>query len=254
MKTSKIQGGIIIVGIILIQLFYFGFDTIQLEDDSNQPIGEVEEGSIDIAHEIEDEISHLSAADKDSVNLWMSTGGKELWDQKQLAAFWTAKGKWVLAGYYTEQIALQQPSAENFAVAANTYATGLSGELNPEKRTFLSNKALSLYDSAIENSEDSYMLSLNKTLLMINYPQGNPMSSIQALMKLSTDYPDRPQAFFHLGRLAIQTQQWDKAKSRLERAYELNPMDQSTICLLVEVYTALNESTKKEEFTRLCNQ
>lgn len=254
MKINKAQKIVLLVGIVLIQLFYFGFDTVQLEDDQTEIIAESSTSGIDLEHEIEDELSHLTGEDRDSVEVWMAEID-HLWNKKQLASFWSAKGKWILAGYYTELIAVSQPSKENYEVAANTYATALTEQNQPAMRTYLQNKALTLYDKAIELSDDPYFLSLNKALLIINHPmETGPMAGIQSLMQLSEQYPDRPQAYFHLGRLAIQTNQWDKAKERLEKAYQLNSNDQSTICLLAQVYTQLQDNINQQKFAERCNQ
>lgn len=254
---NKTQGILILAGVILIQLFYFGFDTVQMDKDleieGTEP--EVSE-NIDISHRIEDAVKTLSVDDRDSAVAWMDraeTGN--IHTLKQLTSFWVSKGKWVLAGHYSEQIARQEPSSENWAMAANTFATGAGQVEEAEDRTFLSQKALSLYNKAIEISQDPFPLELKKTLHMISHPVGgNPMGGIQALMQLSEKYPNRPEVFFQLGRFAVQTGQWEKAQERLERANELAPENKSTICLLTDVYEQLGNKEKAAEYRERCNQ
>jgi len=63
-----------------------------------------------------------------------------------------------------------------------------------------------------------------------------PMKGIQMLLALIKEEPANTDVMFHLGRLAIQTGQFEKAEERLKAAEKLNPKDARIICALADLY------------------
>lgn len=252
---NKKQLWLIIGGFILIQVFYFGFDTVQLD----------KEGQVDSSGEImadhawddhlDDALAILSEEDRDTVSVWMQLAQEnDILSLKQLASFWVSKSEWELGGHYLEEIAAIAPTAENSITAARTYATGAQQSEDAAHQTILRQKAISLYDQAIDQDADGFSTELEKTLFQIKAPDGeSPMQGILSLVELSKKYPDRPEVFIHLGRFSIQTGQWDKAQERLEIAYKLDPENKETICLLSSVYKQIGDVDKSAEFSSRCD-
>lgn len=252
---DKLQLGLILGGFLLIQILYFGFDTVQLDRDVEAPGEEVPSvASLDMNIAIDEAMSNLDPENRDSVAAWSAQA--ELGDVmslKQLSSFWVSKNEWLLAGHYTEQIAEVQPTAENFSIAANTYATGAKMAEDEDSGRALSLRAIQMYDRAIEEKGSEFNLELEKALLMIEYPDHeNPMKGVLALVDLSEEYPEEPRVFRELGQFSIQTGQWDRAQERLEKAYALDRSHKRTICLLADVYAETGEAEKSEEFRTLC--
>ncbi len=251
---NKKQLWLIIGGFLLIQVFYFGFDTVSLD----------KEGQVDASGEImsdhawddhlDDAMAELSEEDRDTVSAWMDLAKEnDILSLKQLASFWVSKSEWELGGHYLEEIAASASTAENTITAARTYATGAQQSEDEAHQTTLRQKAISLYDQAIAQNPDGFSIELEKTLFQIKAPDGeNPMQGILSLVELSKKYPDRPEVFIHLGRFSIQTGQWDKALERLEKAYELDPENKEAICLLSSVYKEVGEMEKSAEFSSRC--
>ena len=61
------------------------------------------------------------------------------------------------------------------------------------------------------------------------------------LLSLNEKYPDDVLVLNALARLAIKTGQWDRAQQRLELSDSLQPENTTTICLLADVYSQLND-------------
>lgn len=250
---NKTQLWLIIGGFILIQVFYFGFDTVQLDKEGE--VGTGDEIAMDHAWDdhLDDALGGLSEEDRDTVNAWMTRAAEnDLVSRKQLASFWVSKSEWELGGHYLEEIAESSPTTENLSTAARTYATGAQQVEDELHRTFLRQKALSFYGQAIDEGA-GFQVELDKTLFEIKMPDdGNPMQGILSLVELSKNYPQEPAVFVQLGQFSIQTGQWDKALERLLRAYELDPENKEAICLLSSVYKEMGDTDKSAEFSRRC--
>lgn len=250
---NKKQLWLVIGGFILIQIFYFGFDTVQLDKEGEVAGGD--EVAMDHAWDdhLDEALAELSDEDRDTINAWMSRAEEQdVVARKQLASFWVSKSEWELGGHYLEEIAKSSPTTENLSTAARTYATGAQQMEDELHRTFLRQKALSLYDQAVEEGA-GFQVELDKTLFLIKMPDDqNPMQGVLALVDLSKKYPQEPEVFVQLGRFSIQTGQWDKALERLLQAYELEPDRKETNCLLSSVYKEMGDADKSAEFSRRC--
>lgn len=253
MKNKK-QLWLVISGFILIQIFYFGFETVQLDKEvSVGAEGEVVEDHAWDDH-LDDALASLSDEDRVMVETWMNQAEeKEVVSLKQLASFWVSKSEWELGGHYLELIAEYSSAFEDVISAARTYATGAQQVEDETHRTILRKKALSLYDEAIAQGNDTFQAELEKVLFLIKVPGGgNPMMGILSLVELSEKYPDEPEVFVQLGRFSIQTSQWDKALERLEKAYELDPENKEVTCLLSTVYKEVGNIEQSTRFSELC--
>lgn len=251
---NKKQLWLAIGGFILIQIFYFGFDTVQLNKEGT--VGA--DGEVTAEHawddHLDEALASLNEEDRTMVETLMDQADQnEVVTLKQLASFWVSRSEWELGGHYLEVIAGLSSTAEDIVSAARTYATGAQQEKDASHRTIFRRKALSLYDQVIAMENDPFQVELEKVLFMIKVPDDeNPMLGVLSLVELSKNYPQEPEVFVHLGKFSIQTGQWDKARERLEQAYELNPESKETICLLSTVYKEVGESEQSARFSQLC--
>jgi uncharacterized protein HemY len=55
-----------------------------------------------------------------------------------------------------------------------------------------------------------------------------------------------------LGRLAIKTNQWQRAIERLEKSWSLDKKNPNTPCLLAKAYEGAGNIAKATEFATLC--
>jgi len=71
---------------------------------------------------------------------------------------------------------------------------------------------------------------------------------------MSKSEPENITVMNTLGELAIKTGQWDKAITRLEKSYQLDPKNRETPCLLSMAYEGAGQHEKAHEIAKLCNQ
>ncbi|MFK8055077.1 MAG: tetratricopeptide repeat protein [Saprospiraceae bacterium] len=155
---------------------------------------------------------------------------------KQLSGAWYRTGNPAIAGHYAEQIAELMPSDTTWGMAATTYTLCLRADsLTTKQRDFCTERALPAYENAISLAAES---STHKVNLALHYadnpPANNPMRGIRMLLDLNKENPEDVAVLVQLGRLALQTNQNDKALGRLTLATELEPDNRTAQCLLSE--------------------
>nr|HRO74505.1 bacterial transcriptional activator domain-containing protein [Saprospiraceae bacterium] len=69
---------------------------------------------------------------------------------------------------------------------------------------------------------------------------------------LNKQHPKNVTVLNQLGRLALQTKQYDKALERLEAAIQLEPDNKNTNCLLATVYQETGNQAKADEYNKKC--
>ncbi len=172
-----------------------------------------------------------------------------------LSSQWFKAGQPAVAGYYAEEIAKDKSDAESWGITGSTYYYGIQNETEDKVKQYCKSRALKAFDNAISLNPDNIDYKINKALVFVEMPpQDNPMTGILQLVQLRKDYPGTPKVLNQLGRLALQTNQIDTALERLNEAYEINPNNKTTVCLLAEAYTKKNETSLVEKFVSKCTE
>lgn len=78
------------------------------------------------------------------------------------------------------------------------------------------------------------------------------MKGVKMLLDLDANYPDNARILFHLGRLAIQTGQFEKAVLRLEKSLKLDNNQPQIYCLLERAYRETSISDLAEKAAEKC--
>jgi tetratricopeptide (TPR) repeat protein len=171
---------------------------------------------------------------------------------KQLSGHWYTLNNPVMAGLYAREVAEKENTGLSWSIAGTTFASGLQQDLEEKQKLFLRDQALDAFEKAISLEPEEVDHRVNQALCYVEMPAaGEPMKGIQMLAGLTTSYPQSPGPPYQLARLAVRTGQYDKAKTRIEKAMELAPEDQKIACLAVDIYTALN---KQEEAGKLADR
>src|SRR5690625_5441403 len=92
---DRLQLGLILGGFLLIQILYFGFDTVQLDRDVEAEGEEVPSvASLDVNIAIDEAMADLDSENRDSVTAWTEqaeTG--DMMSLKQLSSFWVSRSE-----------------------------------------------------------------------------------------------------------------------------------------------------------------
>ena len=82
--------------------------------------------------------------------------------------------------------------------------------------------------------------------------EGSPMNGILELRRLNETYPDNTLVIYHLARLSIQTNQWDRAKERLQALIKLDPGFVRAYCLMAQVAQHDGDQLAFENWSKKC--
>jgi len=259
---SKTQLSFIAAAIVLFGILYFGFDTkpkkqAALEEsralnfettdprvllaDAKKKLDSRQNGVIGIAE------MELQAASDDTLKASQ---------MEVLARDWYGFGYPEVSGYYAEEIAKLRNNGSSWGIAGTTFTLCAKSKSENKVKEYCRQHALRAFENAISEEPDNIDHRLNMALLNVEVPEegGNPMKGIQMLLSLNEDYPKSVKVLNQLGRLAIQTNQWDRAKERLIASLEIEPNNRSTICMLAKVYQSLQDFSAAETFTRRCSE
>lgn len=173
---------------------------------------------------------------------------------KALSGFWYRNGNIPVAGGYADSVAVVEQTDAAWSVAGGTYFNGLlnAGE-NQLIRQYCGPKAITAFENAVSLSPQKAEHQVNLALVYAEFPPAdNPMKAVLMLRDLETKYPTEPAVFNALGRLAIKTNQWDRAIQRLEKAFSLDASNPTTPCLLAKAYEGAGNTEKAKEFAQKC--
>ncbi|MCB0704989.1 MAG: tetratricopeptide repeat protein [Saprospiraceae bacterium] len=174
---------------------------------------------------------------------------------KGLASVWYAAGKPEISGYYAELVAEIEEQAEPWAIAGTTFSICLQQTQAEKIKSFCRDHAIQAFENAISINSSDTDSRINLALIYTEAPPADqPMKGILMLRELNEQFPENTSVLINLGRLGIQTGQFDKAIGRLEKAYELNPTDLRAACLLAEAYRGLGNEVESAKYASLCQQ
>lgn len=171
---------------------------------------------------------------------------------KNLASKWYEFGSPIVSGYYAEEIAKIENTQEAWSIAGTTYSIGMNNSQEVKHVQFAKGRAVKAFETAITMGEDNVNDRINLALIYVDHPDTNPMQGIQMLLKLNESYPENVQVLNQLARLAIRTNQFDKAIQRLQKALSLEPSNNTSNCLMAMTYEKSGQVALAKEFQDKC--
>ena len=172
---------------------------------------------------------------------------------KSLSSVWYSAGEVGIAGYYAEEVATIAEDAPSWGIAGTTYGLCVQRSKKDKEKSFCLDKALIALETAISLDPEEVSYALNRAILLAeNPPQDNPMKGVQLLLELNKKLPENVSVINNIARFALQTNQLDRAEERLLGALELEPNNQTTNCLLVQLYMAKGENNRASIYQEKC--
>ena len=260
MAINKKQS-ILILGMILLFCFiYFGMETKPKEQRDLEKSRSATIEATGIQNIVMESKKLLS---KDNLNIIeamqtefknASTDQEKVEKAKVLASKWYEFGSPIVSGYYAEEIANIENTQEAWSIAGTTYSIGMNSSKVEKNSQFAKGRAIKAFETAITMSDDNISDRINLALIYVEKPDNYPMQGIQMLLKLNESYPDNVQVLNQLARLGIRTNQLDKAVQRLQKALSIEPDNNTSICLIAEVYSKMGQEDLAKEFQDKCKK
>jgi Flp pilus assembly protein TadD len=220
----------------IMALLYFGLDTKPRQFRQVEMSRQISLRSTDVRSLLVDARAAVHGGDANRIlalEKALEENGDDVEVLRQLSSAWFALGQGAIAGHYATEVALREGSADAWSIAGTTYSLALRGAKEEKVRRFCLEGGVEAFEKAISLEADEVRHRINLALLYSEFPpENNPMQGILMLVDLHKQYPGEAAVLFHLGRLAIQTGQTEKAVERLQQAATLRPDHLETWLLL----------------------
>lgn len=258
----NLTGGQKVTIITFIGLFfvlYLGCDTKSKEIQLLEKSRLVDVQYLNVDNEIKLALAGISTSDKDDLELMQIDLEETLEDDKKIEILEKISGKWydlnnpILAAHYAEKIGEIANTEDAWSIAGSTAYIALVSAKDENKKKHAQQKAITSFEKAISIAPDNLDYKINHALTYVEMPpKENPMKGILMLLELDKSYPEAAAVQLQLGRLALQTNQTEKAKTRFEKVLELEPNHPDVHCYLSELYRIQVDKEKFEYHSALC--
>jgi tetratricopeptide (TPR) repeat protein len=258
---TKTQYILISAAIAVFVTIYFGCDTTTAKQQELEKSRSNNIESTSIRNLIIEANKKLDDKQKniiDAINLDLENAAKDtvakIQGLKSLSGTWYEFGFPAIAGSYAEDIATITKDEQSWSLAGTTYALCVknAGD-NAKEKEYCSKRSVQSFEKAISLNPGNIDNRVNLAICYVDNPlPENPMQGILMLRDLNKEHPSNVTVLNQLGKLAIQTNQIDKAITRLENAIQLEPNNKITICLLADAYTASGDKAKAKIYSDKC--
>jgi len=172
---------------------------------------------------------------------------------KNISSFWNAKNNIKIGAYYNGIVAKLENSEKSLNFAARLFLDLLEDEDNPSFRSWEAGEAALL-------SERSYKLDSTieetKLSLATAYIEGagEPMKGVQILLAIVNQKPKDIPANLLLGKMSIQSGQWEKSITRLQTVLMQDSGNKEALYFLAEAYKGTGNKEKAIETLQKCKK
>ncbi len=257
---TKLQTGICLSAVLLLFVMYFGCETKPPKQKKIEKTRVLNAESTNVQTLIKEAKDTLDSRSNNYILALEKEleGSKE--DTTRVALMKQLSGKWFsvarpdIAGGYAEKIAEIEDNEESWSISGTTFAICAQRMNEARIRDYCTSHAVKAFENAISINPASTTNKVNLAICFTdNPPPNNPMKGVLMLRDLLDKEPNDPLVLGSLGRLAIRTGQFEKAKERLEQAYSIAPENAEIICLLAQTYTSLNDTENAAAFAEKCS-
>ncbi len=259
MALNKTQFSSIIIAVLAFSVLYFGCDTktegIKKADQSralNMEATSIQNIMLDVKKTLTKE--QMSIIEALNVELKSAnTDDARINLSKRLSSTWYEVGQPIVAGHYAEEIAKIEGTEESWSIAGTSYLLGVKSSKEEKFRDYASTHAITAFESAMSINPENMDHQINKALCFVENPVTSPMEGIMMLRKLNEDNPKSVKVINQLAKLAIRTNQMDRAIERLLVAVGIDSENNTSNCLLAQAYEAKNDAANAQKYAAKCN-
>ena len=160
---------------------------------------------------------------------------------ERLASSWFSLGSPAVSGLYAEEIAKNRENADAWGIAGTTYLLCLKNAEDATINDFCFNRSVKALEKAISFDQDNLDHQVNLALCYVEKPlEENPMKGIMMLLDLNKTHPENISVLLQLGKLALQTNQIDRAIARFETVLEYDANNNEAHCFLADIFRQNN--------------
>jgi hypothetical protein len=208
---------LIAFSVVLFLVLYLGCDTTppKIKDNEKSLSQNIETTSVqNILIEAKKTMTREQIAVIDLLNKELNSSDDSLKVDRLIAlsSKWYEFNQPAIAGDYAQQIAELKQDEQSWSISGTTYALCIKTTEDQKVRDFCSNRAHKSFDNALSLNPENVEHKINKALVNVeNPPNGQPMTGILELRGLNEKYPENTSVINQLAKLAIRTNQFDRA-------------------------------------------
>jgi tetratricopeptide (TPR) repeat protein len=245
---------------LLFLILYLGFDKVPPSGRDLEKSRMLQMESTSVSNLVREASTGMSTEQRsviEALDLDLRKVGKDTINMlrilETLAGTWYNSGFSAISGNYAEEIAKIQKTEASWSIAGTTYALCLNQNDSEKIRSFCFKRAVNAFERAISIDPDKIEPRINLAVCYTDFPMPeDPMKGIIMLRELNNTYPKNVQVLNQLGRLALKTNQFERAIERLEEAYNIDPTNKNTVCLLADAYKMAGNGVKALDFEKKC--
>jgi len=172
---------------------------------------------------------------------------------ERLSKVWERNKQLPVAAYYAAKVAKLENSEKKLTFAGQFYLQLMENENSPSVQTWEAGEAVSCLEQSLKinpNNEET------KLALATGYIEGTgePMRGVQILLAITREKPDDIPANLLLGRMSIQSGQFDKAVGRFETILKVEPENKEAMYFLAQAYEGKGDKKKAIELLEKCKK
>jgi lipopolysaccharide biosynthesis regulator YciM len=172
---------------------------------------------------------------------------------EKLSGVWERSNQLQVAAYYKAKAAKLENSEKSLTFAGQFFVQLMENETAPSVQQWDAEEAEGCLDQALKinaNSEDA------KLALATCYIEGTgePMRGVQMLLAITNEKPGDIPANMLLGRMSIQSGQFEKAVGRFNTVLKQQPDNRDAMYFLAQAYKGTGEKGKAIELLEKCKQ
>ena len=159
---------------------------------------------------------------------------------------WEDIGSYPLGAFYYREAALLNTDSTSWELAGDKLYNSYKNYGDSLITNNLLNFALASYERAVDEDHSNIVVRMKLAEVYVEGPQ--PMQGVLMLREIVDSIPNYIPAQMSLGRLSLQSGQYDKALTRFEKVLELEPRNTEALYFLAISHEGLGN---KEEAIRL---
>lgn len=170
---------------------------------------------------------------------------------KNIAENWERLKEINIAAYYYKKAALLENTIKSINFAGNLFLALVQNTPDPEIKKWQAVEAIGCFEKSLELQPDNLV---TKTALATCYTDGTgeTMKGVGLLREVTAVDSLQPQANLLLGKLSVQSGQFDKAIKRMEIVLKSEPKNTEALYFLAEAYKGSGNKAKAIELFEKC--